>query len=188
MLQRAARNWWMLALRGMFAILFGVLAFLLPGLTLAALVLLFGAYAFVDGLFAIVAGIRSYGEQARWWALVLEGIVGVVVGVLTFLYPGITALVLLYFIAAWALITGVLEIVAAIRLRKEIQGEWMLALAGIASVLFGILLLVLPGSGALAVIWLIGSYAVVFGILLLILAFRLRGADHSSNQPTTRSA
>jgi uncharacterized membrane protein HdeD (DUF308 family) len=176
MLQLATRNWWMLAIRGVLAILFGVLAYLVPGAAIYALVLLFGAYAFVDGIFAVIAGIRSYGERDRWWALVIEGIAGIVIGVITFLYPGVTALVLLYFIAAWALITGVLEIAAAIRLRKEIHGEWLLALAGVASVLFGVLLLVLPGPGALALIWLIAAYAIVFGILLLILAFRLRNA------------
>src|SRR5262249_23449896 len=114
-------------------------------------------------------------EQERWWMMILEGLAGIVIGVLTFLYPGITALVLLYFIAAWSIVTGAFEIASAIRLRKEIEGEWLLGLAGFASILFGILLIVLPGAGALAVIWLIGSYAIVFGILMLVLAFRLRG-------------
>jgi uncharacterized membrane protein HdeD (DUF308 family) len=168
MIGTLSRNWWILAIRGVAAILFGIGAFLWPGITLTVLVLLFGAYALVDGVFAV----RK--EQERWWMMILEGLAGIALGVLTFVWPGITALVLLYFIAAWSIVTGAFEIAAAIRLRKEIEGEWMLALAGIASMLFGILLVVLPGPGALALIWLIGAYALVFGILLLMLAFRLR--------------
>jgi uncharacterized membrane protein HdeD (DUF308 family) len=184
MVAELARNWWVLAIRGVAAILFGIGAFLWPGLTLTVLVLLFGAYALVDGIFAVIAGITARKEQERWWMMVLEGLAGIVMGVLTFLWPGITALVLLYFIAAWSIVTGAFEVAAAIRLRKEIEGEWMLALAGIASVIFGILLLVLPGPGALALIWLIGSYAIVFGVLLLILAFRLRSMrDTAAGRP-----
>jgi len=169
------RSWWILAIRGIAAILFGIAAFVWPSITLAALVLLFGAYALVDGIFAVSAGISVRKEQERWWMMILEGLAGIVLGVLTFLWPGITALVLLYFIAAWSILTGAFEIAAAIRLRKEIEGEWLLGLAGLASVIFGVLLVVLPGPGALALIWLIGSYAIVFGVLLLALAFRLRG-------------
>jgi uncharacterized membrane protein HdeD (DUF308 family) len=174
MVTMLARNWWVLAIRGVAAILFGIAAFVWPGITLAVLVLLFGAYALVDGIFAVIAGIAAHEEQHRWWLLILEGLAGIVIGVLTFLYPGITALVLLYFIAAWAIVTGAFEIAAAIRLRKEIVDEWLLVLAGIASMLLGILLMVLPGPGALALIWLIGAYALVEGVLLLLLAFRLR--------------
>ena len=170
-----SRSWWILAIRGVAAILFGIGAFVWPGITLAALVLLFGAYALVDGIFAVIAGISVRKEQERWWMMILEGLAGIVLGVLTFLWPGITALVLLYFIAAWSIVTGAFEVAAAIRLRKEIEGEWLLALAGIASMIFGILLVVLPGPGALALIWLIGAYALLFGVLLLALAFRLRG-------------
>jgi uncharacterized membrane protein HdeD (DUF308 family) len=183
-----ARNWWMLALRGIFAIIFGVAAFVWPGPTVTVLVLLFGAYSLVDGIFAVVAGVSAYGERERWWALVLEGLAGIGIGIITFLYPSVTALALLYFIAAWAIITGVFEVVAAIRLRREIAGEWLLALSGVASVLFGVLLLVLPGPGALALIWLIGSYAIVFGVLLLVLAFRLRRMGEATSQGTTSSA
>jgi len=157
------------------AILFGIAAFVWPGITLVALVLLFGAYALVDGIFAVIAGVAARREQERWWMMILEGVAGIVIGVLTFLYPGITALVLLYFIAAWSIVTGAFEIAAAIRLRREIEGEWLLGLAGFASLLFGVLLVILPGPGALALIWLIGSYALIFGVLMLILAFRLRG-------------
>ncbi len=169
-----ARNWWALALRGLFALLFGLLAFIWPGLTLAVLVLLFGAYVLVDGIFAIVAAVNAPKGYARWWVLLLEGIVDVIVGLLTFLWPAMTALVLLYFIAAWAIITGVLEIVAALRLRKAIRNEWLLVLSGVLSILFGLALMLMPVAGALAVVWLIGAYAVLFGLLLLTLALRLR--------------
>jgi uncharacterized membrane protein HdeD (DUF308 family) len=176
-----ARNWWALALRGLFAVLFGVLAFALPGVTLAALVILFGVYSLVDGIFALVTAVRAAETHERWWLFALEGLAGIVAGLITFLWPGITALVLLFLIAWWAIITGIFEIAAAVRLRKEISGEWALALGGAASVVFGLLLLFRPGVGALAVIWLIGTYAVVFGLLLLMLAFRLRG--HPGQKP-----
>jgi uncharacterized membrane protein HdeD (DUF308 family) len=174
MLTMLARNWWVLALRGVFAMIFGVLAIIWPGLTLLVLISLFGAYALVDGIFAVIAGIASYGRNERWSAVLLEGIAGIILGVATFLWPGTTALVLVYFIAAWALITGVFEIVAAIRLRKEIEGEWMLILSGIVSILFGLFLVVAPGAGALGLTWVIGAYAIIWGVLLIILAFRLR--------------
>ena len=183
-----ARNWWVLAIRGIAAILFGVGAFLWPDLTLAVLVLLFGAYTLVDGVFAVIAGIAARKEQQRWWMMILEGLAGIVVGILTFVIPGITALVLLYLIAAWSIVTGVLEIAAAIRLRKEIKGEWVLILAGIASVIFGVILILFPGAGALAVIWLIGSYALVFGVLMLVLAFRLRSRQGTAGGPVSETA
>jgi uncharacterized membrane protein HdeD (DUF308 family) len=176
-----ARNWWALALRGLLAVLFGLLAFALPGLTLTALVILFGAYALVDGIFALITAVRAAEAHERWWLLVLEGLAGVAAGLITFMWPGITAFVLLVLIGWWAIITGIFEIAAAVRLRKEIRGEWALALGGVASVIFGLVLLFRPGVGALAVIWLIGTYAVVFGLLLLLLAFRLRG--HSGQKP-----
>ena len=179
-----ARNWWALALRGLFAVLFGIMAFAWPGITLAALVLLYGAFALADGIFAIVAAVVGMPRGMPWWALLLEGVTGIAVGILTFFWPGITALALLYLIAAWALVTGVFEIAAAIRLRKEIQGEWLLALSGVLSVLFGLALVVYPGAGALAVIWLIGAYAIASGVLLIVLGFRLR----SWAQPASRIA
>ena len=175
MLENISRNWWMFAVRGVAAVIFGVLALIWPGQTLQALVLVFGAYALVDGIFAIFAGIAARGTFDRWWAMLLEGVAGVVIGLLTFFWPGITALVLLYFIAAWALITGIFEIVAAIQLRRVITGEWMYILGGLLSIIFGILLFVFPGAGALSLVWLIGIYAIVFGISEIIFAFRLRG-------------
>lgn len=168
-----ARNWWASAVRGLFALLFGMVAFVWPDITLTALVLLFGAYAFVDGLFAIISAVASAGP-GRWWALLIEGLLGLAAGVLTFLWLEITALALLYLIAAWALVTGILEVFTAIRLRREMTGEWILALSGATSVLFGLILILFPGTGALAVTWLIGAYAFLFGLLLLALAFRLR--------------
>jgi uncharacterized membrane protein HdeD (DUF308 family) len=136
-----------------------------------------GAYAFVDGVLAVLAALRLHGDvgSERWWALLVEGLAGVAAGVLTFIWPSITALVLLYLIAAWAVVTGAFEILTAIRLRKEIANEWLLVLAGVASVAFGVLLAIQPGAGAVAVVWLIEAYAVVFGLLLLALAFRLHG-------------
>lgn len=172
-----SRNWWALALRGVAAVLFGLAALFLPGITLTALILLFGAYALVDGAFAIVAAVRESGRRGRWWLLLVEGVFGVVVGVLTLVWPGLTALVLLYFIAAWAVVTGILEIVGAVRLRRDIEGEWALVLGGMVSVIFGLILAFLPGVGLLSLVWLIGIYAMVFGVSLLVLAFRVRGAS-----------
>jgi uncharacterized membrane protein HdeD (DUF308 family) len=180
-----ARNWWALVLRGLAAILFGVLAFAWPGITLFVLVLFFGAYMLVDGIFAIVAAVRAAGEEDRWWLLLIQGILGVLAGLVAIFWPGLTALALLYFIAAWAIVTGIMEIVAAIRLRREIEGEWALALSGALSVLFGVLLVVLPApAGLLSLVWLIGAYAVATGVLLLILAFRVR--SEASKEATAR--
>ena len=169
-----ARNWWAVLLRGVAGIVFGILTLLSPAVSLTALVLLFGAYAFVDGLFAIVSAIRAHSTSDRWWLLLVEGVAGVAAGVLTAIWPGITALVLLYLIAAWALVTGGLEIAAAIRLRKVITGEWLLALAGILSVALGVILVLFPAPGALALVMWIGAYALVSGVLLTVLGFRLR--------------
>jgi len=172
-----ARNWWALALRGLAAILFGIAALVVPHIALAVLIALFGAYALVDGVFAIVSAVRAVERHMRWWPLLLEGLAGIVVGVLTFFWPVVTALLLLYFIASWAIVTGVFEILAAIRLRQEITGEWLLGLTGVLSVVFGLLLIIFPGAGALTVVWLIGIYALVFGLLLVGLALRLRSAS-----------
>jgi uncharacterized membrane protein HdeD (DUF308 family) len=167
-----ARRWWVIALRGLAAVVFGVLTFAWPGMTLAVLVLLFGAYALVDGILAIVVAARG-GTDHRL-VLGLEGVVGVLAGLATFVFPGLTALVLLYIIAFWAVLTGVLEVVAAVRLRRAISNEWGLIVGGVLSVLFGIVLIVSPGAGALAVVFLIGIYAVLFGVTLLAMSWRLR--------------
>ncbi len=174
-------SWWALILRGLAAIAFGVLAFVWPHITLTALVFLWGAYALVDGAFAIAGGVKSHGDNKRWWVLLLEGILGVAAGLVAFLVPAITALVLLILIAAWAMVTGAFEIAAAIQLRKYIKGEWLLALAGVASVLFGLALLFNPVAGALAVVWLIGAYSIVFGVLLIVLGVRLHNLVRSAD-------
>ena len=179
MLRTITHYWWVILLRGIFAILFGIAAFIWPGLTIEALVLLFGAYALADGIVAVIVGIQQYGEIQRWWAVVLEGIAGIALGVLTLFWPGTTTTVLLAFIAAWAIVTGVFEIVAAVALRKVIQGEWTLILAGAASVLFGVLMVLQPAAGAVAIIWLIGAYALIFGVLLSFLALQLRSLGHT---------
>jgi uncharacterized membrane protein HdeD (DUF308 family) len=150
---------------------------------LAVLVLLFGAYALVDGIFSVIAGIvRATKRRERWWVMVLEGLLGIGAGVVTLISPGMTALVLLYLIAAYFIVTGALEIISAIRLRREIQGEFWLVLVGIASIIFGVLLFLFPGTGALAVVWIIGAYGVAFGVLMLILAFRLRNWGKANQQ------
>ncbi|MDB9303333.1 HdeD family acid-resistance protein [Nodularia spumigena CS-591/12] len=171
---RLARNWWTVALRGAIAIVFGLAALFWPDITLTALIFIFAAFVLVSGVLLAIAAFRDGLTHTHGWLMLLEGAIGIAVGIMAFIWPGITALVLLYLIAAWAIVTGVLEIIAAIQIRKEIQNEWLLAIAGIASVLFGVLLLVWPLAGALAILWIIGAYAIIFGILLLILAFRLR--------------
>jgi uncharacterized membrane protein HdeD (DUF308 family) len=176
MTEQLSRAWWLLALRGLIGIAFGIVAFLWTGITLLALVALFGAYMFVDGVFALVQAFRFRHERERWPMLLLEAVLGIAIGVLTFFWPGITALAWLYTIAAWAIVTGVLEIVLAIRLRKVIQGEFFIALTGILSIVLGIAMAALPLAGLVAWVWLIGSYSIVFGVLLIAAAFRLRSA------------
>ena len=168
------RNWWVLALRGVLAIVFGILALIWPDTTKLALVLLFGAFALTDGSLAVAAGIAMSKHFERWWALLLEGLTGIVIGILTFFWPNVTGLVLLYFIAAWAVITGIFEVVAAIQFRRVISDEWAMILSGLMSVLFGIVLFVFPAAGAVSLAWLIGMYTMTFGIMALIFAFRLR--------------
>jgi uncharacterized membrane protein HdeD (DUF308 family) len=168
-------HWWLVALRGLAAIAFGILAFFWPGVTLTILVLFFCAYAIVDGVLALLSAFHPNGQPV--WLLIIEGIVGVVAGFVAFTLPGLTALVLLYIIAAWAIVTGILEIVTAVSLRQVIEKEWMMGIAGALSIVFGVLLIIQPGSGALAVIWLIGIYAVLFGASMLALAWRLHGIN-----------
>jgi uncharacterized membrane protein HdeD (DUF308 family) len=170
-------------------VLFGIITFVAPGISLAALVLVYGAYALVDGVFAVVSAVRRHGSTDRWWVLLIEGIVGIAAGLVTFFWPGITALALLYLIAAWSLLTGVMEVIAAVRLRKIIAGEWLLALSGVLSIGFGVLLALFPAPGALAVVLWIGAYAIVFGCLLIALGFRLRSwQHHGTAHPATAAA
>lgn len=181
-------NWWAVALRGLAGVLFGVLTLLAPAISLAALVLLFGAYALADGVLSIVTAIRRRGTAERWWVLLLEGIAGVAIGIVTLFVPGLTALALLYLIAARAIVTGALQIAAAIRLRKVITGEWLLALGGTLSIIFGVLLVIFPGVGALAVVLWIGAFSLVFGALLLALGIRLRSWGRSHPHGATMAA
>ncbi len=169
-----SRNWWAVGLRGLAAIIFGILALVVPSITLIVLIAFFGAYALIDGVLAVYLAIRGRENNRNWGWLLVEGIAGILIGILTFRWPGVTALVLLAFIAAWAIITGAMEIFQAIELRRVIDNEWLLILSGAASVIFGLLLIIFPNTGALALIWLIGIYAIIFGALLLVLAWRLR--------------
>lgn len=169
-----SRNWWLMLLRGIVAIAFGVLIFAKPQISLQVLVYLFGIYVLVDGILSVVVAIQSRDEIDSWGILLLWGLLGIAVGILAFVKPDITALALLFYIALWAIATGVLEIAAAIRLREVITDEWWLILAGLVSVAFGVVLIARPDAGALAVLWLIGAYAIVFGLLVVIFAFKIR--------------
>jgi uncharacterized membrane protein HdeD (DUF308 family) len=174
MLHALAKCWWVLLLRGIAAIAFGVLAFIWPGLTLVTLVLLYGAFALVDGVLSLVAAFSGGAKPVPTWWLVVVGLIGIAAGVVTFLWPGITAILLVLFIGAWALVHGIFEIIGAIQLRKEIDNEWMLILGGLLSVLFGAVVLIAPGAGALGLVWVIAAYSIVFGILFVSLSLRLR--------------
>lgn len=168
------QNWWLFLLRGLAAIAFGILTLIWPGITLLTLLIFFGAYALIDGIFALGAGI--FGRQSvmpRWW-LIIVGIAGIVAGIGTFVWPGLTAILLLFFIAGWAIVTGIFQIVGAIILHKEIENEWWLVLEGVLSLLFGIAIMVWPGAGALALVWLIGWYAILFGVLAAGFAFTVK--------------
>jgi uncharacterized membrane protein HdeD (DUF308 family) len=182
-----AGHWWALALRGAIAILFGLAALLRPGIALEALILLFGAYALVDGVFAIVGIFGGTRGGTPRWLLLIEGVAGILAGLIAFVMPQLTAILLLYLIAAWAVVTGIFEIATAIRLRKEIRGEWAVIAGGILSVLFGVLLAVIgPVAGLFSLIWLIGIYAVAFGIVLLIAGFRVRGEQSGGTDRPSR--
>jgi uncharacterized membrane protein HdeD (DUF308 family) len=184
------RNWPLVALRGVAALLFGLMTMFQPGIGLAALVLLFGAYALADGILGVVLVVMHRNGERHWAAMLIGSILSIGAGVLTFFFPGITALSLLFLIAAWAIVMGVAQIVTAVRLRKVITGEWVLILAGLLSAAFGVLLALFPGPGALAVVLWIGAYAFVSGILLIVLSFRLRSwaRRHPQPVPTPRTA
>jgi uncharacterized membrane protein HdeD (DUF308 family) len=163
-------NWWAIALRGVAAILLGIAAFALTGITLLVLLAVFVAYLFIDGVFALVAGVRG-----RSWILAIEGALGIIVGVIALVWPNVTLLALALLIAAWAILTGIAELAAAVSLRRVIRGEWLLALGGVLSIVFGIVVALFPAAGLFAIVYVIGAYALVWGVILLALAFRLRG-------------
>jgi uncharacterized membrane protein HdeD (DUF308 family) len=171
------RIWGALVLRGLVAILFGGLALARPGTTATALVYLFGVFAIFDGIFAIAASLNVAEMHGRWGALLLAGIVGITIGVLAFMNPAATAVGLVYYIAVWAVITGIFEVAAEFRLRQLVQGEWMLAVAGLLSIAFGVIIFARPTAGMVSLVWLIGAYAIIFGVLEIGLGFRLRGVQ-----------
>lgn len=179
-LQVLSDNWWLLLLRGVCAVLFGILAFAWPGLSLLTLVILFGVYVLLDGFFALVAAVLGRHKSTPLWWLIVAGLISVAAGIITFAYPQVTTLVLVIFIGAWALVRGIFEIIGAIRLRREIDNEWLLIAVGLLSVIFGIAILANPGAGALALVWLIGIYAILFGLPMIWLAFRVRKQSKAS--------
>ena len=170
------KQWGWVALRGVFALIFGLLALALPGLTLSILVIFWGAYALIDGVVALMAGFRMGDNGKPLWSLVFIGLLGIGAGVVTFFWPGVTALTLVLIIGSWAIAIGLLQIVAAVRFRKQIRGEWLHALSGLLSVVFGLAMVWRPGAGAIALAWLIGWFAIFFGVMLIAMAFRLRSA------------
>jgi uncharacterized membrane protein HdeD (DUF308 family) len=166
--------WWLFLIRGIAAILFGILAYAQPGITLAVLVMFFGAYVMVDGIFAVIAALRLRTFDKEWWVMLLLGLVGIAVGVLTFHAPQITALALLLYIAIWAFVTGIMQVILGVRFRREIDGEFWLILSGILGIAFAILVLWNPLPGALAILWMIAAFAIVMGVTFILLAFKLR--------------
>jgi uncharacterized membrane protein HdeD (DUF308 family) len=175
-----AQNWWLVALRGVVGILFGIVALLFPGSTMLSLVILFSAYMLVDGAFAIASAVRAARRHERWGWLTLEGIVNIITGILAFLWPGLTILAFVLLIAAWAIVSGALMLAAAFRLKVD-HGRWWLVLGGVVSLVYGVLLVLTPLIGALVLTWWLGAYALVFGVVLLVLAFRLR--SHRDDRP-----
>lgn len=167
-------NWWALVLRGIAAIVFGILTFAWPGATIAVLVIFFGVYAIIDGILAFVSAIRAAERHRRWGAFAIEGIIGILIGLFALFAPSAATVLFVYIVAAWAFLTGTFEIAAALRLRRHIPNEWALILTGVLSILFGILVFLAPAAGAIALVWIIAIYAVLFGILWLTLGFRLR--------------
>ena len=176
LLRHMAAYWWLVLLRGIFAVIFGLLALFAPGIAGLSLVLIWGAYTFADGIVSLWAGIAGKGSASgsRWW-LAITGVLGIAAGLIAFFAPALTAGVLLIFIAVWSIAIGVMAIVGALQLRKEIEGEWLLILSGVLAVLFGILMFTRPAAAALAVVWMIATFAIVFGIDLILLAFKLKG-------------
>jgi uncharacterized membrane protein HdeD (DUF308 family) len=182
------RNWWVIAIRGVSAIAFGVLAIAWPQLTIVTLVLLFGVYALIDGVSSLVAVIRGDPEtrgRGLWFALM--GVVGILAGIYAFLFPGLTTIALLYVVAAWAIVTGVLQVMAAVWLRREIEGEWLLALGGLLSVVFGLLLVIAPGAGIMSLLFVLAIWAIIFGVSLLGVALRMRSLQRTDPRSGARA-
>lgn len=169
-----ARNWWMFLIRGILALIFGIVALFFPASAFLSLVIVFGAFAFVDGIFAIISAFTSNARSENWWWLMLEGAVGIVIGVLTFLQPAAMGEAWLILIAAWAIVTGILEVITAIRLRKVIEGELWMIIGGLISVAFGVLVMVYPTSGAFAIGYMVAFYAIIFGAMFIMLALGMR--------------
>jgi uncharacterized membrane protein HdeD (DUF308 family) len=182
LLNELGRNWGWIAFRGVAAVLFGLLALTLPGITLAALVIVWGGYALADGVLSLIAAFQARGSGSTFWSLFFSGLIGIAAGIATFLWPAITAIALLIVIACWALMIGIFQIVLAIRLRKVITHEWLLGMSGLLSLLFGVLMIVSPGTGALAMAGVIAGYSILFGVTLIALGFRLRslGGGHAA--------
>jgi uncharacterized membrane protein HdeD (DUF308 family) len=172
--------WWAIVLRGVMAILFALIAFAVPGITIAVLVTIFGFYALFDGIFAIVSTIKAAQGHRRWGAFLLEGLIGILFGLYAIIFPILAAAAFVTFVAVWAIFTGILEIAAAIRLRRHIQGEWMLILLGVLSILLGVILVAAPVSGAVFFVWVLASYGLIFGVLLIGLGFRIRRLPESA--------
>ena len=184
MVEALVQNRWLLVLRGVLAIIFGVMAFIWPGITLISLIYIFAAYTLIDGILTIIWAFRNREVRDRWWLGLLEGIIDIAAGVIAFQFPTLAAVTLLFVVAAWAVITGLLEIITAVRLRREIENEWSLGLAGALSVILGVVLFLNPGAGLMGMVWVIGIWAVIFGILMIVLGIRLgrlaRGTTGSS--------
>ncbi len=181
-----ARNWWAFAIRGVLGILFGILAFTLPGATMLSLVLFFAAYMLVDGVFAIIAAVRAAQRSEGWGLLALEGVVDIATGIVAFMWPGLTVVAFVFLVAGWAIISGVLMLAAAFKISTD-HGRWWLALGGIASIIYGVLLVAAPLIGAVVLTWWIGAYALVFGVSLLILAFKLRSRQSRDSTAHARA-
>jgi uncharacterized membrane protein HdeD (DUF308 family) len=188
MINQLTRYWWLLALRGVLAILFGLVAFALPGITLAALIMLFGVYALLDGIFAIAAAFRVRHADEGWWPLIIEGVFGIIAGFVAFSWPGLTALSLVTLVAVWAIVTGVFGLISAARLRRHMSDEWFQLLSSVASIVLGILLITEPAAGLVVWVWIIGAYALVFGVLFLTMAFRLRNLEHRHRSTSNTTA
>jgi uncharacterized membrane protein HdeD (DUF308 family) len=178
-LRRLADNWWLLVLRGVLAIIFGIVAWVWPGLTLTTLIILVGAWLLVDGVFQVVSAVINRDRVDSVWPFVIAGVISVIGGIVVLAWPGLSAVALMYLIGAWAVVTGVFEIVAAIQLRREIENEWAIGIGGLISIIFGAIVLIFPGSGAVALVWVIGIYAILIGIALILAGFRLRSWRNS---------